>query len=492
MENYKKFPKAATKNLPPNYSEFSHLSLVSPPNQTFYLSFGISTLESLVRLNNSPVAKTSWKNLKFLNQKIQNKAKESGFENEFFIYENLISFLSSNDRFDGYDTLNVYMTENRQTSAKSLSMAIKCIFAYLCPETDVFNRRTNLSINEVMPFLHKFSEAVNIGIYIMAMTNHEFVLNKSMMPAPVSYLFYNSKAVQWGVLYHKDAAQLDSSPRDENFNFRSPFVHLPKIQFEKIKNNYKPPRPVILSSNTSKIEKRDQSVQTDDIFKQSVKVNISTQTTPKDLSHLNKVWDIVREMYSLSQIPNNITLELKASLEKISIEFEELQSEALFKLEERINIITGGGEKKSGCNHTDNEFLTPACGNRHCVPCLRDHIIFQKNTGVDKIKCFCNVEMSEADIATITKVRQSTKVHIWDRPNKVANQPTITVCQICKTPRKQMAYAEIRCQDHKVCVICHTENYRQGNGACPLKDREYSNEELRILQKYERDATRFD
>mmetsp|Transcript_12020 Transcript_12020/g.12089 ORF Transcript_12020/g.12089 Transcript_12020/m.12089 type:complete len:89 (+) Transcript_12020:242-508(+) len=88
------------------------------------------------------------------------------------------------------------MTENRQTSAKSLSMAIKCIFAYLCPETDVFNRRTNLSINEVMPFLNKFSEAVNIGIYIMAMTHHEFVLNKSMMPTPVSYLFYNSKAVQ--------------------------------------------------------------------------------------------------------------------------------------------------------------------------------------------------------------------------------------------------------------------------------------------------------
>jgi len=326
----------------------------------------------------------------------------------------------------------------------------------------------------------------------MAMTHHEFVLNKSMMPTPVSYLFYNSKAVQWGVLYHKEAAQLDSSPRDENFNFRTPFVHLPKIQYEKIKNNYKPPRPAVLSSNISKIEKRDQSVQTDDIFKQNIKANISTQTNQKDFSGLNKVWDIVREMYSLTQIPNNITLELKASLENISSEFEELKTDAWFKLKERINIITGGGEKKSGCGHTDNEFITTACGNRHCEPCLREHIIFQKNTGIDKIKCFCNVEMSEADIATITKVRLSTKVHIWDRPNKIANQPTITVCQICKTPRKQIAYSEIRCQDHKVCVLCHTENYRTGNPWCPLKDREYSQQELLILRRYDCDPTKFE
>lgn len=195
METYKKFPKAIAK-LPDEYAEFSFISLVSPPMQTFFLSLGISILESLVRLNHSPMANLVWKNLKNLTRKTLNLANKFGLETESCVFENLIDWLACNDRYDALDCLSLYMKENRHLSAKSVLVAIKLIYHYYHPNNDIFSRKTNLNLDEACDFLNIFCADLGITLYILAMTRSVLISNKALLPTPVAYLYYNPKAIQ--------------------------------------------------------------------------------------------------------------------------------------------------------------------------------------------------------------------------------------------------------------------------------------------------------
>lgn len=163
------------------------------------------------------------------------------------------------------------------------------------------------------------------------------------------------------------------------------------------------------------------------------------------------------------------------------------------QLEGRINMITGSGGQRAGCNHTDYEYITPECGNRHCIPCLREHIRFQKNTGIIKIKCFCNVEMGAAVVAQVTGVRQTSNVHLWDKLNKstVAVSSKLSSCDYCKKQIKDTGFTEVTCPDHRVCIKCHVETFRKSKGRCPLNDRDYSDTEIVLLNRYNEDYTKF-
>ncbi|CAG9314308.1 unnamed protein product [Blepharisma stoltei] len=406
---------------------FTRLAYVSPKYLSFYLTLGISTLESLIIQGSSSTAQNCWDRLKTLNSILND-------EDNFLIYQQLIELMSSSqeDANTKLCWLNEYMQNNQNNAAEGLAFSIKEIIdCYRRQYSLSVDNSQNVIIHDARILLQKFAE--DVGLYIIVVNNwkKEVFYSDEFEAAPVINLFCDNLC--WGILYHKDfISEIDTN----NIN-RLPFLYIKEA-------------PCAIP----------QSLAPDDITDED-----SSESDAKTQS-LNEAISLLSEIYSQVLIPKTTSAKVKYWLKNISNEIDPYE---LKNFERVLDEQKNNEFIHIKCSHGSESKKKYSCGKQHCSVCLKSYVLLQNYLRLPLEKCLCGIALPFNEV-----IKHQGKV-----------------CGVCKTMKPKKLFKKVSCFSHKICLACRVKSLREGNGSCPLGDREYSNDELKYLNTLSRDVLNY-
>ena len=182
--------------------DFTYISLIEPASSSFIVSFGISLLESLIRLKSSPdLTQQTWSFLFNYISSSKDSAKKYNLQALTEKFENLIHDHQSKERKEAMETLAQFI----ETDILCIEFGIKFLILTITNNPSIIKGKTR----NYESTLSLLSQKLSINVFLALQTHYKTFKSTSTSPLVCLYLLAPS---QFAVLYHRASKYLDEKP----------------------------------------------------------------------------------------------------------------------------------------------------------------------------------------------------------------------------------------------------------------------------------------
>jgi hypothetical protein len=183
--------------------DFLYISMVDPESSSFFTSFGISLLESLIRLKSFPdLTQDTWTSLNTYLLPIEESAKKYHVINLYERFHDLISTLYSSDR---KDSMAVFQSFVESENLLSLDFCLRLLSMNLTKNPSLLKGK----IRNHDYVLSVLSQKLKVNVFLAF--NNKYKTIKTSNKSPLICLYQVSPG-NFAVLYHRAVKYLDEKP----------------------------------------------------------------------------------------------------------------------------------------------------------------------------------------------------------------------------------------------------------------------------------------
>lgn len=324
--------------------DFNFLSIVDPVSSSFYVSLGLSLLESLLRLKSCPlITHSTWISIFSSLSKTKSKAESWLLSEKHQEFQKIVQTLNNNERKHALKYLKTVTNNSNSLIAIDYSMRF---IVHLAVRTDI-EFILNNQFDGFLKACENLPSILNIGIGIGRGNQLKVFKNeKNDSQVPMVFLYIINKG-QFGILYHKASKYIDEKTE---FNYSDcavyPFITEPKKNKQKSLGN------------------QIELVELIETLSQNLKKNLNL-SVKKDI--LAKLQSVSKALPGLTHIPAFVEMENSSKNSEFEKTMKNYSPEPPVKLElNKTNLLrnkTFSGYKKNKKKNQSFEYYSKICRN---------------------------------------------------------------------------------------------------------------------------------
>ena len=183
--------------------------MIDPPASSFFISFAISLLESLIRLKSyQEITQPTWDSLLFLTESSKEIARKFNLQSFHDKFQSMLTDISNSPRKESMQILTTFC-ENEDLL--SIDYGIRFLIITLTKNSSIIKGK----VRNYETMLSLLSEKLKINVYLAFQNKYKIM--KSSQTSPLVCMYITSPN-NFAVLYHRAAKYLDEKPDPVNID----------------------------------------------------------------------------------------------------------------------------------------------------------------------------------------------------------------------------------------------------------------------------------